>query len=138
MFGLAISPIRFWIGAIGHGSVKDGGGNFVLYGYTSSYFIDLVYTGEGYSTPEKTEEVFEGRVKEADIVLERTLKPYEGGVKVGKRALAVFHNQESSKQYACVYWTHGRGLSGICSPSLMHVLSFERQIENYLVPVKPK
>ena len=130
--GLVISPIRFWLTSMGHGSVKDGGGNLLAYGYMSSYLVNLDWTSEGYPTPEKAEDVFEARLKETTVVLERTPQPGEGGVKVRSRAVAVFHNQEGNEQYVCVLRTQGKSLSSICSTSLMHVLYFERHKEEIL------
>lgn len=134
--GLVISPIRFWSTSMGRGSVEDGGGTILAYGYKSSYLINLGWTSEGYPTPEKAEEVFDARLKEANVVLERTLKADEGGVKVSNRAVAIFHNQEGNEQNVCVLRTQGRILISICSSSLMHILYFERHEEDYLTKAR--
>jgi hypothetical protein len=134
--GLVISPIRFWSTYLGRGSVEDGGGVFLSYGFMSSYLIDLGWTSEGYPTPEKAGEVFEARLKGANVVLERTPKPDEMGGKVGNRAVVIFQNHEGNEQYVCVLRTQGKGLISICSSSLMHVLYFERHEEDYFIKVR--
>jgi hypothetical protein len=136
MVGLVISPIRFWSTSLGHGSVKDGGGVILVYGFKSSYLINLGWSSEGYPTPEKAEEVFEARLKEANVVLGRTPRPDEGGVEISKRAVAIFHNQELNERYVCVLRTRGKCLISICSSSLMHVLYFERHEDDYFTKAR--
>src|ERR1044072_3605552 len=129
--GVAISPIRFTLEILGHGVVEDGGGDFAVAGYRSSYFVKLWRSGEVYDTPEKAEQVFQERLKEAVKVLERTPKLGAGGDKVGERAVAIIHNKVRDEQHAYVLWTEGRVLVEIYSPSLMHVLDFEKHQGDY-------
>lgn len=129
--GVAISPIRFTLEILGHGIVEDGGGAFAVAGYRSSYFVKLWRSGEVYDTPEKANLVFQERLKEAVKVLERAPKFSEGGSKVGERAVAIIYNKARDEQHACVLWTEGRVLVEIYSPSLMHVLDFEKHQDNY-------
>ena len=129
--GVAVSPIRFTLEILGHGVVEDGGGDFAVAGYRSSYFVKLWRSGEAYDTPEKANQVFQQRLQEAVKILERTPKLSEGGVKVGERAVVIIYNKALDEQHACVLWTEGRALVEIYSPSLMHVLDFEKHQDNY-------
>jgi hypothetical protein len=129
--GVAISPIRFTTEMWGHGVVSDGGGAFAVVRYRSSYFVNLWRTSEVYDTPEKADQVFQDRLREAVRVLERTPKFSGGGAKVGERAVAIFYSRERGEQYACVFWTEGRVLTQVYSSSLMHVLDFEKHQGDY-------
>jgi len=58
LVGVAVSPIQFYGQGWGHGKVIDGGGNYAITVYTSSYFVKLWDSHESYISPEKADQVF--------------------------------------------------------------------------------
>lgn len=126
--GVVISPIRFKTEAMGHGVVADGGGIYSCIRFRSSYFMSLWFSREGYPSPQKAGEVFERKLANAVRVIERTPKLNERRDRVGERAVVIFVG-DSGARYAGAFWTEGRVLYEIYSPSLTHVLDFEKQEE---------
>ena len=124
--GVLISPIRFSLDGIGHGRVLDGGGFFGIKCYTSTYFIKLWFSRSKYQSAEKANEVFATAVGSAVKVIERGPKYNRQGRLVGQRAVAILLDTERNEQYSSVLWTDGEMLFSIYSPSMTHVLQFER------------
>jgi hypothetical protein len=125
-FGVLISPIGFSLEGMGHGKVIDGGGGFFCHRYTSTYFINLWFSGAGYPSPEKANEVFANAVGSAVKVIERGPRYDQHGRVVGQRAVAILLDTENNEQYSSVFWTDGKVLFSISSRSMTHVLQFER------------
>ena len=130
IMGVVISPIRFKETGIGCGRMPGGGG-FSVTSYSSSYFVRLWSSSAGYSSAEKANEAFQTQAKDAIEVIEQTPKFDKAGQRVGERALAIFSNQEGDERIVCVFWTDKRLVCSICSPSLMHVLDFEKNQKVY-------
>lgn len=124
--GVLISPIGFSLEGMGHGKVIDGGGGFFCHRYTSTYFINLWFSGAGYRSPEKANEVFANRAGSAVKVIERGPRYNQHGKVVGQRAVAILLDTENNEQYSSVFWTDGKILFSIGSRSMTHVLQFER------------
>jgi hypothetical protein len=126
--GVAVTPIRFQAEGTGCGRDIDGGGGFSATAYTSSYSVRLSFAHHSYSSKEKANEVFDHYVSEAVRVVETTPNLNKRGVPVGRRAVTISHNPETNQTYAAVFWTDGRALHFIGSPSLLHVIEFEKGI----------
>jgi len=124
--GVLISPIGFSLDGIGHGMVKDGGGFLGIECYTSTDFIKLWFFRAHYRSPEKANEAFAVQVGSAVKVIERGPKYNRDGSLGGQRAVAIVLDTENNEQYASVLWTDGQTLFSIHSPSMSHVLQFER------------
>lgn len=124
--GVLVSPIAFSLDGIGHGKVNDGGGGFVINCYTSTYFIKLWFSSRHYRSTEKANEVFATEVASAIKVIERGPKYNRNGSLVGQRAVAILLDTDKNEQYSSVFWTDGQSLFSIDSPSMTHVLQFER------------
>ena len=124
-FGVLISPIGFSIDCMAHGKVIDGGGNYFVHRYTSNYFINVWFSGGGYRSPEKANEVFDKEIGSAVKVIERGPKYDRHGSVIGQRAVAIVLDTENNEQYS-VFWTDGKILFSIHSRSMIHVLQFER------------
>ena len=125
---VAITPIGFEIEGWGCGRVIDGGGGFSSTAYSSSYCVRLSFAHFGYSSKEKANEVFDHHVREAVRVIETTTKRNAQGAVIGRRAVTISFNPELNQHFASVFWTDGRTLQSIDSPSLLHVLEFEKGI----------
>ena len=121
------SSIRFSEESTAYGRVIDGGGKFSVKSYRSSYFVELTLAHFGYSSSEKANAAFDQNVAEAVEVTEITPKLDEFGKVVGRRAVVTAFNEDRTGYYACVFWTNGKSLLAITSPSLTHVLDFEKQ-----------
>lgn len=122
--GVVISPIRFEETGIFCG--RHSGGK----SYRSSYFVGLWSDATAYPSAQTADEAFQRNVNNAIEVIERTPKFDKEGRKVGERAVLIFLN-ENGRQVAIVSWTETRFLHSIGSTSLMHVLEFEKNHENY-------
>ncbi len=127
MIGVAVSPIRFRLEGMGCGRMKDGGGGFGTRSYTSSDNVKLYFFQGGYASTEKANEAFDQQVAKAIQVLELTPKLDADGKEVGRRAVLIAFSHEINEQYASVFWTDGRHILSIDSPSLRHVLEFEKR-----------
>jgi len=125
--GVALTPIRFQAESIACGRVIDGGG-FSATAYTSSYSVRLSFAHNNYSSKEKANEVFDHCVREAIRVVETTPNLNKRGIPVGRRAVTISYNPETNQSYASVFWTDGRALHFIESPSLLHAIEFEKGI----------
>jgi hypothetical protein len=127
VFGVVISPIHFWNVMTACGRTIDGGGPYSVTSYKSSYFVRLAFQHFTYASPEKANAVFDQYVAEAVQVIELTSKFDKERKKVGQRAVTMSYNSEMNVHFACVFWTDGSSLHSIDSPSLLHVLEFEKQ-----------
>jgi hypothetical protein len=125
--GVAVSPIRFELKGMGCGKMIDGGGGFGIRTYRSSDNVELYFASGGYASTEKTNEVFDRQVGEATQVLELTPKLDANGKEAGRRAVVIFLDKETNENYASVIWTDGWRIVSIDSPSLWHVLEFEKR-----------
>lgn len=119
--GVAISPIRFDVEGMGCGRVIDGGGEFSITSYTSSYFVKLLSAHEGYVSSEKANKVFDEHLSKAAKIIEVGPKINREGMVVGRRAMALFYSPELSCHYTETLWTDGRILHYIFSTSGIHV-----------------
>ena len=124
--GVVLSPIRFYVQGMGCGRVIDGGGPFSLTSYRSSYFVDILFAHSVYGSTEKANEVFDQGLREAARVVSVTSKLNKDGMPVGRRAEVVLFVPEVDKYYVNVFWTDGRFVHSIYSPSRLHVLQFEK------------
>lgn len=125
--GVAVSPIRFELVGMACGKMIDGGGGFGMRSYRSSDNVELYFASGGYDSTEKTNEVFDQRVAGAVQVLELTPKLDAAGKEAGRRAVVILIDKETNQQYATVFWTDNRSIVSINSPSLWHVLEFEKR-----------
>ena len=125
--GVAVAPIRFYDEASGRGMVIDGGGNFAITVYTSSYFVKLWFVHESYVSSEKADEVFNQRLSQAVSVIEVGPKINGRGTIVGRRAIALFYSPEISRYYTEILWTDGHILHYIFSTSALHAKEFEKR-----------
>lgn len=125
---VALTPIGFHVEGWGCGRVIDGGGGFSSTAFTSSYSVRLSFAHFGYSSKEKANEVFDQHVREAIQVIETTPKLNDHGAVGGRRAVTISFNPELNQHFAAVFWTEGSTLHSIDSPSLLHVLEFEKGI----------
>jgi len=125
--GVAVAPIKFYEEGSGRGKVIDGGGNFAVTVYTSSYFIKLWFAHESYVSPEKANEVFNQRLSQAVKVIEVGPKINGEGAVVGRRVMALFFSPELSCYYTEILWTDGRILHYIFSTSALHATQFEKR-----------
>jgi hypothetical protein len=130
VLGVVVSPIRFEKEGLGYGRMLDGGGGFSITSYRSSYFVKLSYAYGTHVSEEEANAIFDQQLAEAVQVIEVTSKLDEHGKTVGRRAVAILLDTETDKHFACVFWTNGRLVYSINSPSLMHVLEFEKQSVN--------
>lgn len=129
--GVAISPIRFKADLIACGYMSDGVSGYSVTRFTSSYFVKLWHSSAGYPSAEGADAALQKRAGEAVRVIERAPKLDVEGRKVGERVVALFSSPEHNGQYACVFWTDETILHSLESPSLMHVLEFEKQRMDY-------
>ena len=125
--GVALTPIRFHVEGMGCGRMLDGSGGFSVTSHSSSYSVSLSFAHESYKSPEKTNEAFDHYIHDAVRVIELTPRLDQKGITVGRRAVAMFFNREVNQPVACVFWTDGKFLHSIHSPSLLHVIEFEKQ-----------
>jgi hypothetical protein len=123
--GVAVAPIKFYEEGSGRGKVIDGGGNFAVAVYTSSYFVKVWCVHESYVSPEKANEVFSQRLVQAVKVIEVGPKINGEGV-IGRRAIGLFFSPELSRNYTEILWTDGRILHYIFSTSALHAKEFEK------------
>src|SRR5829696_7226880 len=110
VFGVAVSPIHFYLESIGCGRVIDGGGGFSVSSYRSNYFIKLSFAHAAYTSPDKANEVFDQELNHAVKVIDVTPKINNEGLTVGRRAVAILFDPELNQYYASVFWTEGRFL----------------------------
>lgn len=122
-FGVAISPIHFYVESIacGLGSTTT---------YRSSYFIQVSFSHSNRLTTEKANEVFNHELHKALKVIEVTPKLNSQGVPVGQRAVALFFSPELNEYHAHVFWTDGAMFHSISSTSLLHVMQFENGLDS--------
>ena len=125
--GVAVSPIRFKLEGMACGKMIDGGGGFGVRTYRSSVNVKLYFASGGYASTEKTNEVFDRQVREAVQVLELTPKLDAAGKETGRRAVVILLDKETNENYASVFWTDRSRILSIDSPSLAHVLEFEKR-----------
>ena len=123
-----LTPIRFEMEGWGCGRVIDGGGGFSSTAYSSSYSVRLSFAHFGYHSKEKANEVFDRNLSEAVRVIETTTKLNDKGEAVGRRAVTIYFDPETKQRFASVSWTEDRIIHSIDSPSLLHVLEFEKGI----------
>src|SRR6185369_15575223 len=88
--GVAVSPIQFYLEASGGGKLFDGGGNFGITVYRSSYFVKLCSGHESYVSPEKADQVFDQHLSEAVKVVAVGPKFNDKGAVIGRRATALY------------------------------------------------
>src|SRR6185369_1303124 len=88
LVGIAVSPIQFYPEGYGRGKIFDGGGNFGVTVYRSSYFVKLCFGHESYISSEKADQVFDQYLSEAVKVIEVGPKINNEGIVVGHRAVA--------------------------------------------------
>jgi len=125
---VALTPIRFDAEGWGCGRVIDGGGGFSSTRFSSSYSVPLSFAHFNYSSKEKANEVFDEHVRGAVRVIETTTKLNQHGAVIGRRAVIICFNPELNQHFAAVFWTDGSTVHSIDSPSLLHVLEFEKGI----------
>ena len=109
------------------GKMIDGGGGFGIRSYRSSDNVKLYFASGGYASTEKTNEVFDAEVAKAVQVIELTPKLDAHGKEAGRRAVVILVDKETNENYASVFWTNDRRIVSIDSPSLWHVLEFEKR-----------
>lgn len=123
-FGVAISPIHFFVETIACGF------NNSTTTYRSSYFIQVSSSHLSCLSTEKANEVFDDKLHKALKVIEVAPKLNSNGVPVGRRAVAVFFLPELNEYRARVFWTDGATFYSISSTSFLHVMQFEKQRTN--------
>ncbi|HEY0730283.1 MAG TPA: hypothetical protein VGD38_19515 [Pyrinomonadaceae bacterium] len=126
--GVALTPIQFHVEGLGCGRMLDGDGGFSVRSFTSSYSVRLSFAHFRFKSQEKTDEAFDRHVRDAVRVIETTPKLNEHGEVVGRRALVITFNSEVKQSFASLVWTDGKSLHAIDSPSLIHVIEFEKGI----------
>jgi hypothetical protein len=90
--------------------------------------VPLSFGQLNYRSREAANEAFDQHVRDAVRVVETTQKLNEHGVIVGRRAVTISFNPETKQSYATVAWTDGKSAYTIDSPSLIHVIEFEKGI----------
>jgi hypothetical protein len=125
LVGVAVAPIQFYAEGLGHGKVIDGGGDYAITRYKSSYFIKLWFEHESYVSPEKANQVFNEHLIQAVKVIEVGPKINRKGAVVGRRATALFFSPEISGYYTEIFWTDGHVVYYISSTSALHAKEFE-------------
>jgi hypothetical protein len=125
--GVAVAPVRFYEEGSGRGKVFDGGGNFAVAVYQSSYFIRVWVAHESYVSPEKANQVFDQRLSHAVKVIEVGPKINREGKVVGRRAVGLFFSPAISSYFTEILWTDGCHLHYIFSTSALHAKEFEKQ-----------
>lgn len=126
--GVALTPISFHVDGWGCGRLIDGDGGFSSTALTSSYSIRLSFAHFGYRSREKANAAFDQHLREATRVVEITTKLNDKGEVVGRRAVTISFNPELKQHFAAVFWTDAEAIHSIDSPSLLHVLEFEKGI----------
>src|SRR5262245_48834437 len=99
---VAVAPIRFDCEELGHGKVIDGGGNYAISVYRSSYFVKLWFAHETYVSPEKADQIFNEDLSLAVKIIEVGPKINGQGTVVGHRAVALFFSPEASCYYTVI------------------------------------
>lgn len=125
---VAITPIRFEVEGWACGRMIDSGGGFSSTAHSSSYSVRLSFAHFNFISKEKANEAFDKHIREAVRVIETTPKLNEQGVLVGRRAVTISFDPELKQHFASVSWTDGRSIYSINSPSLLHVIEFEKGI----------
>lgn len=126
--GVALTPIRFEVEGWGYGRLIDDGGEFSATSYSSSYHVYLSVARFRYTSKEKANKSFDQQVRVAVRVIETTQELNEQGAVVVRRAVTISSNSETKQSVASVFWIDGSTLYSIDSPSLLHVLEFEKGI----------
>lgn len=126
--GVALTPIQFHVEGRGCGRMLDGEGGFSVRSFTSSYSVRLSFGHIGFKSREKADEAFDRHLREAVRVIETTPKLNEQGDVVGRRAVVITFNPDVKQSFASLVWTDGMSVHAIDSPSLIHVIEFEKGI----------
>lgn len=126
--GVAVTPIHFEVEAMACGRLTDGRGGFSARSFSSSYSVYLSFAHFNYDSKEKADDAFDQGVREAVRVVEVTPHLNKHGLLIGRRAVTISFNPETKNHFASVFWTNGSTLHSIDSPSLLHVLEFEKGI----------
>ncbi len=121
VFGVAVSPIRFYFESVACGSRNSTST------YRSSYFVQTSFGYVAYDSEEMANGAFDLRLSKAIKVVNRTPKVNKQGVVIERRALALFFDAANKEYYAASFWTEGRTLRSIHSSSFFHVMEFEKQ-----------
>jgi hypothetical protein len=109
----------------GSGKTKEGV-RFSFQLFRSSDGVGLSMTIEDHVSPEQANRELQRIVKKAEKVIKLGPKINGNGEQVGERAVLLFSPNEPSRARAELFWTDGRYLKNISSPSLQHVLKFEK------------
>ena len=118
-----VSPIRFFNVAIGRGYNLNGSDKCSYLSTKSNHLIRLYASSCDYKTSERAVESVNKNLNEAIDIIE----PAE---KIKNRAdsqRAVFVRRENDSRYFCLVRANENWVTDVCSPSLRHVLEFERQ-----------
>jgi hypothetical protein len=130
VIGVVISPIHFYCEAIACGRMKEGGGGFSVSLYRSSYFVHVSFAHYSYASEEKATEAFGESVRDAIQVLDVGPKFNRRGEIVGRRAVVIARNPRTIYPLAVLFWTDGKVIHSVASTSLLHVMQFERQLDD--------
>lgn len=119
------SPILFFGIGIGHGATTDGSDWCNFYPHVSNHFVQLYATSCDYHTTEQAVNNINKKVTNAFEIVE-SIKEIE--MKDGKKVQrAVIILQENDLRNFCIIKAHKNWVDDICSPSLRHIIEFERQ-----------
>lgn len=121
VFGVGISPIRFYTESIACGP------NNSTQTYQSSYFVQTSFGYIGYDSEDQAREAFNRRLNKAIKIVNRTPRMNKQGVLIQQRALALFYDAENKEYYTAAIWIEGKMIRSIHSTSFVHVMNFEEQ-----------
>ena len=134
VFGVAISPIRFYRERIACGFTVDGDlnsanpfGSASTTGYSSSYFIQVSSSYSDYLSPAKANKVFERELNNAEKIVEVETKISSKG-NVERRAVRVYFKASDNRNHVAIIWTDGSVVREISSSSYLHAIEFEKRV----------
>jgi hypothetical protein len=121
VIGVAISPIHFYVEAIGCGLHSSSTS------FRSSYFMQTSSSYVDYDSEQKASDTFNEGLKEAVEVIELKPRVNKEGVLIEQRAIGKFYNEGTGEFYVILFWREGRSIRQISSRSYIHVKDFEKQ-----------
>lgn len=94
--------------------------------YESSDGVFISQSNEEFSSAKRASRELQKRLRLAKEIIERSPRIDESGKRVGERVVGL-SSGEGGAQTAFIVWTDGEVLSSIESPSLRHILEFEKR-----------